>query len=552
MITSASWLLINDKGQGLINGKKEYSFKIESGSNGWNIGELQYSFLEACTNYELEAPLDDETLHRILRDAVISYGKRTTDEKKAEKGDDNEASLTDRELLILEATNYLESKYVFRTIDENDEIRYFETGALKPKGEILIKTELQAKYKGQLTIGIVREVLENIRRDTYRPKEAFDTNIAILNLKNGLYNILTGDFTPHTEKPPVINGKEYLSLRQSPITYNPKTQPKLFGRFLNQVLYPKEIRTAVEAMAYSFWRDNPIEAYFILLGTGRNGKSVLTRVLTELHGRECTSNVPMSAIQTDPRFAISDMENKNINIDTELSSAAVKDMAIIKRITTRQPFRIDRKNQRAYDTILTTKLWFNTNQIPETNDDSDAHYAREIIISFPSQFVDSPDPTDPKQKKADPKMIEKLTAEDELSGIFNVLMTALRTVLKNNAIYQQAKTIQERRLKSKRAMNPIAAFFEEGNAEDVTLDDQTEKSLYYEGYKTYCTYYQLHYEAETTFAKILKEDRGKYRLQDGRPAIKGERVHVWKGVKLAEWLLKEMNKTKAKQTTLPA
>ena len=268
---------INDKGQGLINGKKEYSFKIESGSNGWNAGELQYSFLEACANYEIEAPLDDETLYRILRDAVISYGKRTTEEKKAEKGEGKEPSLSERQLLIFEATNYLESKYIFRTNDENDEIRYFETGVLKPKGEILIKTELQAKYKGQLTIGIVREVLENIRRDTYRPKEAFDTNIAIQNLKGGLYNILTDEFLPHGDKPPIIDGKEYLSTRQSPITFNRKARPKLFGKFLNQVLYPKEIRTAIESMAYSFWRDNPIEAYFILLGTGRNGKSVLTR-----------------------------------------------------------------------------------------------------------------------------------------------------------------------------------------------------------------------------------------------------------------------------------
>jgi hypothetical protein len=52
--------------------------------------------------------------------------------------------------------------------------------------------------------------------------------------------------------------------------------PKLFGRFLHQVLYPSEIRTAVDLMAYTFYRDNPFEIITILFGYGANGKSVFT------------------------------------------------------------------------------------------------------------------------------------------------------------------------------------------------------------------------------------------------------------------------------------
>jgi hypothetical protein len=57
-----------------------------------------------------------------------------------------------------------------------------------------------------------------------------------------------------------------------PIVYDPKAMPKLFGQFLHQVLYPSEIRTAIELMAYTFYRDNPFEIITILLGYGANGK----------------------------------------------------------------------------------------------------------------------------------------------------------------------------------------------------------------------------------------------------------------------------------------
>jgi putative DNA primase/helicase len=71
---------------------------------------------------------------------------------------------------------------------------------------------------------------------------------------------------------------------------------------------------------------------------------------------------------------------------------------------------------------LYAKLIFSTNKIPETEDESDAYFRREIILSFPNRFEDG--------KGADPNLLNKLTTEEELSGIFNVLAIALRTLLR--------------------------------------------------------------------------------------------------------------------------
>jgi phage/plasmid-associated DNA primase len=68
------------------------------------------------------------------------------------------------------------------------------------------------------------------------------------------------------------------------------------------------------------------------------------------------------------RFALADLENKDLNIDNELGNQTIRDTAILKRLTggSRQPIRIQRKNQRAYDATLYAKLFFNANKIPES------------------------------------------------------------------------------------------------------------------------------------------------------------------------------------------
>ena len=106
--------------------------------------------------------------------------------------------------------------------------------------------------------------------------------------------------------------------------------------------------------------------------------------------------------------------------ETELANTTIRDTSVLKKLTGRQPTRIQRKNQRAYDVRLYAKLWFNANRIPATCDESDAFFRRKVIISFPNRF---------EGKKDDPDIVKKLTTDEELSGIFNVLMIALRTMV---------------------------------------------------------------------------------------------------------------------------
>jgi phage/plasmid-associated DNA primase len=89
----------------------------------------------------------------------------------------------------------------------------------------------------------------------------------------------------------------------------------------------------------------------------------------------------------EDRFALSDLEGKFVNIDTELTSTTIRDTSVLKKLTGWQPTRIQRKNQKAYDARISAKLYFSANKIPVAYDESDAFFRRKVILSFPNSSL---------------------------------------------------------------------------------------------------------------------------------------------------------------------
>lgn len=292
------------------------------------------------------------------------------------------------------------------------------------------------------------------------------------------------------------------------------------------MLYPSQIRTAIEIMAYTFIRTHLTELYFILVGKGSNGKSVFTGLLSELHGSDNVSNVPLKSL-LDDKFALADLENKDVNIDTELSNTTIKDMSILKSLTGNQKQRVQRKGENAYHTIIYAKLFFNANSIPLTYDDSDGAIRRQTILSFPNQFEVG--------KNDDPRMLEKLTTEEELSGIFNILRLALKRILKNNTPYLKQKTIQEKRERLELMNNSVKFFMDEAwDVENSTEFDNITKMDLYTAYEQFCRYNKIYPESIEKVGKILKHDP--YNFEEGRETKGKQRRTIWRGVRMKKWV----------------
>jgi hypothetical protein len=228
--------------------------------------------------------------------------------------EDDSGSPSKKSPIVKAITEDIFNKYHFITIEESREILVYNNGVYVQGGEVLIEKTAEEMYGYKVANRHLAEIKGHIMRTTYHKNEELDCNISILNLKNGLYNIDTCEFKEHTP--------DYLSITQRPVMYNPNAKLKLFGKYLQQVLYATEIRTAIELMAYTLYKDNPFEIIVKLFGYGANGKSVFTGLLTALHGPKNISNVSLSSMLKN-RFALSDLENKYVNIDTELSSTTI-------------------------------------------------------------------------------------------------------------------------------------------------------------------------------------------------------------------------------------
>ena len=131
--------------------------------------------------------------------------------------------------------------------------------------------------------------------------------------------------------------------------------------------------------------------------------------------------------------------------------------------------------------ILHSKLIFNANQLPFSPDNSDAHFRREIILSFPNQF----------EGKEDPDLLNKLSTEEELSGIFNIIAIALRKNIKTQRIHINEKTIKERREKAELIYDSVGSFLKDAVAEDSTESDHVIKDDFYIAYTRFCKFYKL-------------------------------------------------------------
>jgi len=442
-------------------------------------------------------------------DDNISDNNKSTQSK-------NQNSLINKREFKEKITEYLIQKYHFLTSEESKDILFYKDGVYKKGGEIIIEKELESICGYSLKSSYIEDIKGHIRRKTYIKSEEFDKDLNIINLKNGLYDIKANVLKPHIPL--------YPSLNQKPITYDVKIKSLLFGKFLQGVLYPKDIRTAIDILSYTFLRTNPYELIFILVGIGSNGKNVFTGILSSLHGLENVSNISLKSI-LENRFALAGLENKDVNIDTELPQGSLKDISTLKKLTGKQRISIEKKGIDIYDTLLYAKFIFCANTIPSISDNSDARFRRQVIISFPYQYEEG--------KNADPKLLEKLSTEEEKSGIFNILMKALRTIQKNDKIYLDEKTIQERRQKHELISNPIRSFINDAIAKDsVYNDDYTMKENFYKAYKNFCTYHKLPIESQENFGKILKRE---HRFEDGRKIINKERKMVWIGIKLVKW-----------------
>ena len=249
-----------------------------------------------------------------------------------------------------------------------------------------------------------------------------NSNPFIINLKNGLYNLLEDTLLPHSP--------EFCSTVQLAVSYDKDALCPNFKDFLTQSMGGdmEQVNLIQEIMGYFLIPVNYAQKCFVIVGAAGAGKSVLLRVLNDiLLGKENVSNVSWQSL--NERFKTAELFGKLANIFADLPTKNIDDNGIFKALVGEDYLTVEKKNQNPFSFSCTARLLFSCNSIPKNyGDRSEGFYRRLIIIRF--------NHTVPPEKR-DPNLIDKFRAEAD--GIFLFALEGLKRLMSNGYIFSETE-----------------------------------------------------------------------------------------------------------------
>jgi len=399
----------------------------------------------------------------------------------------------------------------FATIAETKDILMYANGVYKAGAETFIETQIESIIPPEtITKNLIEEVLGHIQRSTYKKLEQFNADPYKLNLKNGIFDLKTFEFTQHTPS--------FLSTMQIPVEYNPKAKSELWEKVVNEDLYSEDVPLLQEAFGYVLFPDNRAQKMFVFLGEGSNGKSLILHVLEALVGKEHVSNLSPQAILTN-EFALSELRDKLVNIYADLPSLVLQSTGKLKALVSGDSLTADEKYKKPFQLRNRAKFFFSANQLPKVTDNTRAFYRRLVIINFPKTF---------DENTADPHLFEKLTYPEELSGILNWALEGLKRLIQKGFKFSYTKNVEEIAELYTKASDPIKTFLEEETVEDP--EAWIVKQELYRAYVEYVNTHKLQSPVtQNTFFKSLP----KYtKVKTEHKNVKGERIWGFTGIRL--------------------
>lgn len=149
-----------------------------------------------------------------------------------------------------------------------------------------------------------------------------------------------------------------------------------FSKWVNDVFTKDDIITVQEILGYCLVPTTSAQEAFILVGEAGVGKSVLTRLLSEIFGN-AYQEISISELAGN-RFSLPMVENRLVVYDDDLQTEALSETGIFKKlVTASQPIKAERKYEQPYNFLPYCKVIANSNSMLKTlYDDSDGFYRR--------------------------------------------------------------------------------------------------------------------------------------------------------------------------------
>jgi putative DNA primase/helicase len=261
--------------------------------------------------------------------------------------------------------------------------------------------------------------------------------------------------------------------------YDPTAKSPTWESFIEDVTDEEPRRQEILQFiaGYVLFPDCRHQKVFILVGSGGNGKSVYLEIIQKLFGDENVTHVePTGLAQEFQRIRLKDsLLNIGSDINSDFSRGEIREWLL--KVADGTSVQACYKGLNHIDFIPRCKLVYACNAMP-TAEIVNGLNRRMQFVDFPCQYVESPDPNNPKQRQRDINLVTKLNSE--LPGIFNWAYSGyklLRTVGYFTDAPEQADFIEQ----FEQTSNPVLVFCDDHEFYGTQPRDEV-----YSWYKMWC------------------------------------------------------------------
>lgn len=417
------------------------------------------------------------------------------------------------------------NNFIYTTRDDvKSEMWIYKEGVYIPQGKSFVREfsreVLAEAYSTQLSNAIVSK----IEADTFiEHDEFFNTNyINEIPLINGILNIKTRELTEHTP--------EKIFFNKLPVTYDPDADcPDILKHFENVLSSEEDVKVMLELFGFLLLKEYRIEKAMMFIGFGRNGKSKTIELMKRFIGAENCANLPLRCLNEES-FSLSELFGRMANLAADLSKTDLKETGMIKSLIGRDTIQAHRKYLRDLNFVNYAKLCFAANELPRIYDTTDGFWTKWVLLEFPYKFVtqevyDSAGEEERKMWKIkDDSIIDKISSDDELSGLLNYALEGLDRLLEQKDFSYSKSTKQVKDMWIRKS-DSFTAFCYDHLEEDVegTISKKLMRRIYHK-------YTKLHKVAGASDKAMKVALESLYGVSETQTSD-FSRERVWEGIK---------------------
>ena len=414
--------------------------------------------------------------------------------------------------------------------DIKSEMWIYKEGVYLQQGKSEIKEIMRDILQEHFSLLAYNHVLAKIEPDTYIDSDKFfKTNYKYeVPVQNGILNVLTKELKPFTP--------EKIFFNKLPVVYNPNSKCERINKFLSDILPNEEDKKVFyEIGGYGLIKEYTYEKAVMLVGYGRNGKGKCIELYKRVIGAENCVSLPLASLNPES-FSISQLFGRMLNLAGDIGNNDLKDTSMFKSLTGRDLISAKRKfmNDIVFENYA--KFIFACNDLPMVYDLSKGFWDRWILLEFPyyfaskEEFDKTPETERTNWKIRDEDIINKITTQEELSGLLNEFLKGLDRLLQNHN-FSCTRGSEEIKNTWIRKSNSFIAFcfdnLEENYESFITKKELRKK------YSQYCKQHKVNSKSDVVIKKVLQDMFGASDEKENtaEQGLWATYEWVWRGVK---------------------